>query len=353
MIFILTCFKNKITKFFPTFKLTRFDAWEKKHILDMSLKFKKCEGGLIEFCKAIGKSYDTIHGWQTAYDRYGIAGLYDKKTRQYHFSCKIPKWLKEQLLILFLRFPQWTPYQYYQYLKNNPAIQKTVSIPTIKKMKEIHTTKSAAEKERIKKRWCFAENFQVWSVDFTCIEKTDKYKLQLLTVSDQRSRFLLESALCLETSTERVMDHLEELFIKYGKPFLIKVDNGPEFRLDFKENLRELSVYLLNSPRYYPKFDGAHERIHRSLKTYISDFFEHKNLTRLVKEIDLFTDEHNHHMTFEYLEGKTPAQIFYSDEDFVAKNIEVVKPYVKEGELRMKFTNRQGELARLALPQIT
>ena len=47
---------------------------------------------------------------------------------------------------------------------------------------------------------------------------------------------------------------------------------------------------------------------------------------------------------------KTPAQVFYSEPDFVPRDVEVVAPYVKDGELRMKFTNRAGKPARLALP---
>ena len=47
---------------------------------------------------------------------------------------------------------------------------------------------------------------------------------------------------------------------------------------------------------------------------------------------------------------KTPAQIFYSEPDFIPKDIEVITPYAKDGELRMKFTNRAGNPARLTLP---
>lgn len=49
---------------------------------------------------------------------------------------------------------------------------------------------------------------------------------------------------------------------------------------------------------------------------------------------------------------KTPAQIFYSDEDFVRKDVEVVKPYEKDGELRMKFKNRDGKPARISIPVV-
>ena len=89
---------------------------------------------------------------------------------------------------------------------------------------------------------------------------------------------------------------------------MIKADNGPEFRTECRKNLEDLSVYLLNSPPYYGQFNGAHERIHRSLKDYISNFKDHKNITRLALEIESFLDEYNYKIPHDVLDGKTPSE---------------------------------------------
>ena len=228
-----------------------------------------------------------------------------------------------------------------------------MSIPVIQKLKSIHQLRSEEEKARIKKRWCFAPGADVWTIDFTCILKTDQYKLQLLTISDHRSRFLINSTLCLTTSTELIVDQLEELFIKYGKPKIIKADNGPEFRVECREQLRPLAVYLFNSPEYYGQFNGAHERIHRTLKAFISNFESHHNITRLVEEINSFKEQYNYSMPLDYLDGKTPSEIFFNQKNFVSKQAsEVVDPYQKESELRVKFTNRDNEPARIVIDSI-
>jgi len=58
-------------------------------------------------------------------------------------------------------------------------------------------------------------------------------------------------------------------------------------------------------------------------------------------------------MPMDSLGGKTPADIFLSgEEDFMPDGAEVVKPYEKDGELRMKFTDRDGNLARTSVPII-
>jgi hypothetical protein len=349
---LLSFFKSKVLEFFPRFRQGSLPALEKKQILDLLSKFKKAGGLLKDFAGKIGISAETLTRWQQAYDKHGLWGLTPKKGRPKHFGNKIPLWIKEQLLSLFLKFPRWTPYQYHCYIRHNPVTDWYVSLPTIQKLKNIHRERSEMEKERLKKRWCFAQGTDVWTVDFTCILKTEYFKLQLLTISDHRSRFLFPTALFINTSTELVVDYLEDLFMKYGKPMIVKADNGPEFRIDCKDKLKFLSVSLLNSPLYYGQFSGAHERIHRSLKKFIDDFDIHHNFMRLVDEIRSFEEQHNYKMPSDYLEGQTPANIYFDGGKFIPKNAEVVTPYQKDGELRMKFTDRDGNPARLALPII-
>lgn len=347
--FMLTLFRERVLEFFPRFKLARLKPHEKKRVLDLWAKFERLGGSLRDYAKSVGKSPDTIRAWLDAFAKYGMAGLVDKTTRPKHFGHKLPLWVRDQLLILFLRHPQWTPYQYHKYLRMNPATNFAVSLPTIEKLKQHHAETTAAEKARQKKLWAFAVGTDVWTIDFTCILKDDRFKLQLLTVSDHRSRFYFDAALFLDTSTERVLDHLQDLFIKYGRPMMIKADNGPEFRMDCRAGLDQLGVYLLSSPVWYGQFCGAHERIHRELKTNIDDFDAHRDLGRLVADVARHRDDHNHRWPLEVLDMKTPAQVFYSEPDFVPRDVEVVTPYAKDGELRMKFTNRAGKPARIAM----
>ena len=349
----LNFFKEQVLKILPRFKITRLPPLEKKAILDALEKFKNASGLVKDFAKAIGRSAGTLATWQTAYDKYGLPGLADKSTRPRNFGNRVPLWIKKHLVALFVQFPRWTPYQYHSYIRHNPATHWYVSLPVIAKLKSMSEEKSEAEKERIAKRWCFGPGTKAWNADFTCLLKTEGFKLQLLTVSDQRSRFLLHSALYLNTSSALIMKDFEELFIKFGKPGMIKADNGPEFRVELRDQLKDFSVYLFNSPQYYGQFNGAHERIHRKLKAFIDAFSEHQNLTRLVAQIQEFMDQYNYQMPMDSLDGKTPSEIFLGgDDSFTPAGAEVVTPYEKDGELRMKFTDRDGAPARVAMPII-
>lgn len=349
---LLKFFRECVLRFFPGFKVSRLPAREKKQILDWFEKFKRAGGKVKDFATETGRSPETLSRWQEAYNKYGISGLTDKNVRPKNFGNKIPLWIKDKLVLLFIQFPRWTPYQYHSYIRHNPTTHWCVSLSVIQKLKNVHQQRSQEEKERIAKRWCFAPGTDAWSVDFTCILKTEHFKLQCLTISDQRSRMLLHSALYLNTSTETIIKDLEELFVKYGKPLLIKADNGPEYRMEFRDGLRELSVYLLNSPQYYGQFNGAHERIHRTMKAFIGSFATHQNITRLVVEIQAFQEQYNYKMPLDTLGGKIPAEIFFGDGSFTPKEAEIITPYERDGELRMRFTNRDGNPARIGVPVI-
>ena len=349
---LLNVLLDKARKFMPKLKLGRLAWYDKKYLLEMLDKFQKSGGSLKVFCASIGKSQSTLIVWKKAYKEKGKAGLVNKTTRPKNFGNKVPSWIKAQLISLFLRFPSWTEYQYHCYIKNSPMTNWYVSIPTIKKLKVVHTILSEQEKDRILKRWVFSEGTEAWAVDYTTILKTANYSLKLLTVSDVKSRYLLNASLHLDTNTDQVINILEELFIKHGKPLLVKADNGPEFRLDCKSKLKDFSVYLLNSPGYYGQFCGSHERIHRTLKNFITQFSKHQNLSQLLAEVSNFSEQYNNDMKNNYLNGKTPFEVFSGDEITLPKNTEVIDPYRKDGELRFKFKNRGNQSARIALPLI-
>lgn len=188
----LDFFKSKVLEFFPGFKPGQLPAQEKKYILDSLEKFQKAGGLLKDFVKRIGKSSDTLSRWQKLCKKYGISGLSQKNRRPKHFGNKIPLWVKEHLILLFIKYPRWTPYQYHSYIKHNPLTHWSVCIPTIVKLNNSYRQQVESEKARPKKRWCFTKGVKAWTIDFVCIMKTEKFKLQLLTISDHRSRIYFQ-----------------------------------------------------------------------------------------------------------------------------------------------------------------
>jgi hypothetical protein len=45
---------------------------------------------------------------------------------------------------------------------------------------------------------------------------------------------------------------------------------------------------------------------------------------------------------------KTPAAMYFNGHDLVSDGKEIVTPYVKDGEICLKFTNRKGLQSRMS-----
>ena len=61
--------------------------------------------------------------------------------------------------------------------------------------------------------------------------------------------------------------HVEQLFRRYGAPLVLKRDNGSNLNHEaVNELLARWRVIPLNSPRHYPRYNGAIERAQRELK---------------------------------------------------------------------------------------
>ena len=59
-------------------------------------------------------------------------------------------------------------------------------------------------------------------------------------------------------------------------------------------------------------------------------------------------------MKNDYLDDRTPSDVYFNDKEFIPKNkdIEVVTPYEKDGEMRAKFTTRHGDKGRLVIDTV-
>ena len=82
----------------------------------------------------------------------------------------------------------------------------------------------------------------------------------LLVVVDYYSRFY-EVAIMCSTAAKRVVDVLTQIFSRYGFPFTLKSDNGPQFCCaEFEKFLSDHGIEHLTSPPLWPQASGHVER---------------------------------------------------------------------------------------------
>ena len=82
----------------------------------------------------------------------------------------------------------------------------------------------------------------------------------------------LEPLVATESKGEAVALHLEKLFQKHGPPLFLKRDNGSSLNHAAVDRvLADYGVIPLNSPAYYPKYNGSIEKGIRDMKTALGE----------------------------------------------------------------------------------
>lgn len=110
----------------------------------------------------------------------------------------------------------------------------------------------------------------------------------------------------------QVAENLDELFRKHGAPLFMKRDNGSNLNHHaVDEVLAEHMVLPLNSPAYYPQYNGSIERSQRELKAWISEREPH-DLREAQLDAPIAAHELNH-IRRGSLSRKTSCGVFYGD----------------------------------------
>jgi transposase InsO family protein len=122
--------------------------------------------------------------------------------------------------------------------------------------------KQERERRRLHRRVVWHVPNVAWAIDAT-ERGRDRLgrKLFVHATQDLCSRYKFAPLVALESRGPAVADHLEKLFRRHGAPLFLKRDNGsPLNSAEVDAVLATYGVIPLNSPAYYPRYNGAIER---------------------------------------------------------------------------------------------
>jgi transposase InsO family protein len=113
----------------------------------------------------------------------------------------------------------------------------------------------------------------VWALDATEWPTVPTgIKLQILAASDLASHYGLGLQPEAHLTGERVADYLCGLIDRHGPPLFLKRDNGAVLRTPAVQNvLAQAGILPLDSPPYYPPYNGAIENYIGQLKRALPD----------------------------------------------------------------------------------
>ena len=104
----------------------------------------------------------------------------------------------------------------------------------------------------------------------------DTYKY-ITSVIDIFSRFLFLRPLQTK-ETDKVAEHVSDIYIEHGLPKILQSDQGPEFKGVVKTVCEKLNVRIIKSSAYSPQTQGKDNRPHRPWKEKIKfDLIKNNN----------------------------------------------------------------------------
>lgn len=154
----------------------------------------------------------------------------------------------------------------------------------------------------------------LWTADFRGQFRTGNHVYCYpLTIADLASRYLLTCHGLLSTKCELAKPIFERVFREHGLPRAIRTDNGVPFATAAIHGLAFLNVYGMQLGIVHqrirpssPQENGAHERMHRTLKRQAIKPVRHTCAAQQ-RNFDAFRHEYNEERPHEALGQTTPS----------------------------------------------
>jgi len=315
----------------------------KLFLVETLIEYRKKGGKIQDYAEAVGKNPATLYRWLRLYEEGKSLENHQPPGRPKKIY---PRWIKKRIMKLHKKYPEASNRALALRFNNinSSVMLKANDIDNILQEERLRLLEN---RKKDKKRFDFTISNISWDIDF--IEFTLKHiRYKALVIVDHHSRRLLYARILLNPSSLKVKQIIKHLCEYYRvKPVFIKADNGPEFRKKFRNLLSSAGINLLSSPCYYPQFNGVVERLNREIRRYSRNLAIH-SIDAINSFLEKFQDYYNHqpHESLGYL---TPAEVFRKGwHNNHPLNIELINPYIKDGELRMSFTKRDGRPGRLS-----
>jgi putative transposase len=148
---------------------------------------------------------------------------------------------------------------------------------------------------------------EVWSMDFMHDVLYNGRKIKVLNIVEEFNRQALAMEVDTSICSTRVVEILDRLIEKHGKPKVIKSDNGPEFishiMLDWCHNKRIRHQFIQPGK---PTQNCFIERFNGSFRKEILDAYVFYSLNELKLVTENWMNEYNTYRPHDSLNGLTP-----------------------------------------------
>src|SRR5215831_3659705 len=276
-----------------------------------------------ELCQRYGVSRKTGYKWLARYDAEGAAGLRERSRAPHHCPHRIAPAVADAVCGARRQHPSWGPGKILQWLgRRAPELE----LPAPSTEGDLLARRGLVKKRRRRRAYTHpgvvspttAHPNDLWTADFKGHFRTcDGIYCYPLTIADQHTRYLLACHGLLSTKGHGVRLVFQRLFRTHGLPSAIRTDNGVPFATTGIHGLSQLNVWWwrlgIQHQRIlpaHPQQNGAHERMHKTLKGEAIRP-PRANLLAQQRAFHSFRDVYNNERPHQALRGLTPASLYH------------------------------------------
>jgi putative transposase len=277
---------------------------------------------MTELCERYGISRKTGYKWLGRFDAGGRAALSDRSRAPHQCPHRIADDMAQLICTARRQHPTWGPDKLLDWLAPRHPGR---AWPAVSTAGDLLARKGLVKKRRRRRPVTHpgvvaattTQPNDLWTADFKGQFRTaDGIYCYPLTVADQHTRYLLGCQGLLSTKSDGVRPIFDRLFRMYGLPRAIRTDNGVPFATVAIHGLSALNVWWLRlgiqhqriQPAH-PQQNGAHERMHKTLKAEAIRP-PRSRLATQQRAFNRFRDEYNHERPHQALRGRTPGSLY-------------------------------------------
>lgn len=274
---------------------------------------------MVELCERYGVSRKTGYKWVERYAREGPDGLRERSRAPHHCPHRIAGDVAAAICVGRRQHPSWGPDKILHWLKRrHPELE----MPATSTAGDLLARRGLVKKRRRRRHYTHPgvvpptteRPNDLWTADFKGHFRTrDGIYCYPLTVADQHTRYLLGCQGLLSTKGQGVRPIFDRLFREYGLPRAIRTDNGVPFATCGIHGLSQLNVWWIRLGIQHqrilpasPQQNGAHERMHRTLKAATARPPQ-GHMAAQQRSFNRFRIVYNEERPHQFLGGATPA----------------------------------------------
>lgn len=300
--------------------------WQETDAMDQRCRFVVTylsgQFEMSELCRRYGISRPTGYKWVERYRDEGAAGLQERSRAAHRCPHRMSAEAARWILAERRAHPHWGPRKLLRRYRIKCSPRAAPSRSAIAQLLRRHGLSQPRKRRRARPQGGARvvrvhQPNALWTIDFKGQFRLGDHRwCYPLTVMDSASRFLLDCDAQPRISGELVRQRMQRLFQHYGLPHAIHSDNGPPFAATSLTGLSQLSVYWLKlgialhrSRPGCPQDNGAHERMHRTLKAETARP-ACAHLRAQQSRFRRFQAEYNQQRPHEALNDHTPSQLY-------------------------------------------